>query len=288
MKKSKSILIVLLIFILGIGTGIGAATLFASDQVLYKDSTTVKTALDDLYSKVNYGNATAAQILSGKTALVGGSKITGSMANLSSSTPYQHTSSNTTKVVLGDAAYVTDLYNTSTSSSPGKYVEIRYNSTAGYITGNTLFAVPQATMASAIGLTAAKIAKGNTILGIAGTYTGGNAKYGTLSATTNTNYTVNTGLSSITHFVLIGKDVTGGWINTVYSPTLLGGNYYMSGMGQGSRDWSCNSSKVAVGSSGTCQDTLFRVVSVSGGNITLKSPSKTDYWTPGTVYWFAY
>ncbi len=38
---------------------------------------TVQNALDDLYTKANYGNATASQILKGRTALVGGKQITG-------------------------------------------------------------------------------------------------------------------------------------------------------------------------------------------------------------------
>ena len=42
---------------------------------------TVEGALNDLYNKANSGNASAAQILSGKTALVGGKQITGTMAN---------------------------------------------------------------------------------------------------------------------------------------------------------------------------------------------------------------
>ncbi len=45
------------------------------------NQTTVQNALDDLYNKASYGNATAGQILKGKTALVGGKKVTGAMPN---------------------------------------------------------------------------------------------------------------------------------------------------------------------------------------------------------------
>ena len=50
---------------------------------------TVQNALDDLYTKANYGNATASQILKGRTALVGGKQITGTYVapTLSSQTP---------------------------------------------------------------------------------------------------------------------------------------------------------------------------------------------------------
>ena len=53
-----------------------------SNAVIYENNTTVKSALDNLYSKVadltSYGNATSSTILSGYTALVNGEKITGS------------------------------------------------------------------------------------------------------------------------------------------------------------------------------------------------------------------
>ncbi len=50
---------------------------------------TVQNALDDLYNKANYGNATASQILKGRTALVGGKQVTGTYVapTLASQTP---------------------------------------------------------------------------------------------------------------------------------------------------------------------------------------------------------
>ncbi len=53
---------------------------------------TVQNALDDLYNKANYGNATAGQILKGRTALVGGKQVTGTYEaptcpNLATQTP---------------------------------------------------------------------------------------------------------------------------------------------------------------------------------------------------------
>ena len=72
-KIIKNNVKVILAFILGVVLSSGvfyADTLFSADQVLHSGTTTVKTSLDDLYSKINYGNATAAQILTGKTALI--------------------------------------------------------------------------------------------------------------------------------------------------------------------------------------------------------------------------
>ena len=182
MKKSKLVLIILFALIVGIGLGAGAATLFASDQVLYKDSTTVKGALDDLYSKVNYGNATAAQILSGKTALVGGNKVTGSMLNISTKKVATLTSSDTRPVLQqrrqsGDAK-VWAIANSDGTSRLGYEIP-----QVGYVPSGTIVGVPYADVAGAIGLTAAKIVKGNTILGIAGT---GSSTFYTASATYST------------------------------------------------------------------------------------------------------
>ena len=105
------------------------------------------------------------QILTGYQAWSNGIKRTGAMINLNSTATITHASNNSTKVILGDATYL------STNSDGVTRVQIRYNSNSGYITSNTLIAVPQATMVSAIGLTAAKLAKGQTVLGVSGSYT---------------------------------------------------------------------------------------------------------------------
>ena len=284
MKKSKLVLIMVFMLVVGIGIGAGAATLFASDQVLYKDSTTVKGALDDLYSKTSYGNATAAQILSGKTALVGGSKITGSMLDISTKKVATLTSSDTRPVLQqrrqsGDAKVWALANSDGTSRLNYEIPQV------GYVPSGTIVGVPYADVAGAIGLTAAKIAKGNTILGIAGTYTGGNAKYGSLSTSAGGTYTISTGLSSISNFTIYLKDtVCGVGINmAVYSPSVLGSGYYYpsmntSGCGGGSPG------RMSVGTGDT--SLYFKINSVSGGNVSITVPTGSGhYGTPS--YWLA-
>ena len=63
------------------------------------NQTTVQNALDDLYTKANYGNATASQILKGRTALVGGKQVTGTLTipTLASQTPGDATKENIDK-----------------------------------------------------------------------------------------------------------------------------------------------------------------------------------------------
>ncbi len=107
--------------------------------------------------------AKAEWILNGRTAWINGVKVTGTLPNLGYNSSIYHTSTNPTKVVLGDAAFA------NTNSDGVNRVQIRYIGTAGYIDNNTLFGVDFVTMAHAIGLTADKIVAGQTILGITGT-----------------------------------------------------------------------------------------------------------------------
>ena len=93
--------------------------------------------------------ATAADVLSGKVFGSGGSaKATGTMPNASGST-----------------------LTTTTRSLSGGYL-IYQPPGVGYVDTSTKLRCAQANVASTVGLTAAKIAKGQTVLGIAGSYTG--------------------------------------------------------------------------------------------------------------------
>ena len=132
----------------------------------------LNTQIAELQKKQSTGNAVAADVLSGKTFSNGTQVgLKGSMPNLNTNSKITHTSSNGTKVILGDAAYAT------TNSDGVNRFQIRYNSTPGYLPGNTLIALDYSKVASAIGLTGNKIVAGNTILGVAGTDKGYNNGY---------------------------------------------------------------------------------------------------------------
>ena len=112
------------------------------------------------------GNATAAKVLSGYTfANASSPNVTGTMPHLTNRATITHASDNQTKVILADEAFTT------INSDGVARFELRYNGDSGYIIPNTLLALPYSKVATAIGLTAAKIVKGNTILGLAGTAT---------------------------------------------------------------------------------------------------------------------
>ena len=99
------------------------------------------------------GTATASQILSGQTAWVNGSKVTGNMPNRSSSSN-----------VTGDTAwhYNNRIY---FATDYGYYPAASY----GNFTNVSEKYISYSSLASVIGLTADKIMAGNTILGITGT-----------------------------------------------------------------------------------------------------------------------
>lgn len=93
---------------------------FTATKVYYDKNTSlttktnVKAALDELYSRAVYGNATAAQILKNRTALVGGKEVTGTMPdngnlsenlgwNATKTIPAGYTSGGTVKCKAWDA-----------------------------------------------------------------------------------------------------------------------------------------------------------------------------------------
>lgn len=105
------------------------------------------------------------QILTGQSAYVNGDKITGTMVNLSSSSTIQHESGNSTKVIQADGLFVGN------NTDGVRRVSFRYNGSNGFITGNTLFGLPESTVASSLGITSNKIVSGNTVCGVAGNVT---------------------------------------------------------------------------------------------------------------------
>lgn len=74
----------LLSFMLGAilfgGIGVYAANEYNANLIKYNE-TNVESALNDLYDLTNYGTASASDILSGKTALINGIKVTGTAAD---------------------------------------------------------------------------------------------------------------------------------------------------------------------------------------------------------------
>ena len=162
MKESKHKIVIgcevlLLCMMIGVLGTKAASSNPPSNGVSYgkNNQTTVEGALNDLYTKSNQGNATAAQILKDKTALVGGKKITGTM-------PLKNGSSQASKV----SANASNVY----MVFPYGY----YPAENHFNTANTseVYAT-NADVASAIGLTAGKLLKGQTVLGITGTGTTG-------------------------------------------------------------------------------------------------------------------
>jgi hypothetical protein len=150
-KKHKIMLgieVILLCMIVAILGTNAASSNPPSNGVSYgkNNQTTVEGALNDLYTKANYGNAMASQILKDKTALVGGNKVTGTIP----------------------------IYGSSVASSVVPWNEsIYFRMPIGYYEeaccGTAEVYATNADVASAIGLTAGKLLKGQTVLGITGT-----------------------------------------------------------------------------------------------------------------------
>lgn len=112
--------------------------------------------------------ATKANVEAGKTALTKDSDdeiIAGTLRNVTSDTTIYHASNNSTPVIIGDAAYVSNNTDGITRA------EIRFGGARGVIESNTLIGVSQGVMATAGGLTASKLLKNQSAFGLAGTAT---------------------------------------------------------------------------------------------------------------------
>jgi len=112
--------------------------------------------------------AAKAQLLENYTAITKDSDDepgAGTMKHLTNRATITHETANATKVLVGDAAYMVK------NSDGVQRAEIRYNGSDGYVTPNTLFAIPAGTMATAGGMTAAKVLAGQSAFGISGTAT---------------------------------------------------------------------------------------------------------------------
>jgi hypothetical protein len=159
-KKHKIMLgieVVLLCMIVAILGTNAASSNPPSNGVSYgkNNQDTVEGALNDLYDKANYGNASAGSILSGHTALVGGNRVTGTMPDRTNNTG-----------TLGLAWSTSDYQMMGTQLrigvSPGYYGTNNYWTwgTSGIVFDN---------YQQKLGITADKIVKGQSIAGINGT-----------------------------------------------------------------------------------------------------------------------
>ena len=160
-KKHKIMLgieVVLLCMIVAILGTNAASSNPPSNGVSYgkNSQTTVEGALNDLYTKANYGNASVAQILKGKTALVGGSKVTGTMEDRGLA-QYGNWGCGSAGCGSGNDAYY------AINSLPEGYYHSDGNTWApeARINANTL--------RTSLGITADKIVKGKSIAGVNGT-----------------------------------------------------------------------------------------------------------------------
>ena len=160
-KKHKIMLgieVILLCMIVAILGTNAASSNPPSNGVSYNKNsqTTVEGALNDLYTKANYGNATASQILKDKTALVGGKKVTGTMEDRGLA-QYGSWGCGDLGCGSGDDAYY------SINSLPEGYYHSDGNTWApeARINANTL--------RTSLGITADKILKGQSIAGVNGT-----------------------------------------------------------------------------------------------------------------------
>lgn len=130
-----------------------------------------KITAKDLASQTD-GDATAADIITGLIAWVKGKKITGTMKKAAASKKTTLTSTDTraviqqTKASSGDAR-VWDIKNADNTERL-----CILNPVAGFWAANDVIGVAISTVASVIGLTAAKLKKGETVAGLTGTYYG--------------------------------------------------------------------------------------------------------------------
>lgn len=113
------------------------------------------------------GTATASDLYTGKTMVVNGQKITGTMKDLSKNTSIQYASDNSTKVIAGDAVF--KAKNTDNVDR----ICVRYNGENGFIIANTLFGIPSSNLGT--------VSTGNVLKGQTFTSTAGIKVTGTLS-----------------------------------------------------------------------------------------------------------
>lgn len=140
-----------------------AATVLSSSSVNYSNTnskmsaTNVQSAIDELHDKANYGNASSDTILKGKSALVSGKKITGSMNNYSNDFVWINTDNGTFSNNIN--------YTYSDGRVTNQMVGFLSNTRKGYFDGSTKFIFGEKNDI------ASYIKSGTKFLGVDGTYT---------------------------------------------------------------------------------------------------------------------
>ena len=200
--------------------------------------TTVEGALNDLYNKANYGNASASQILKGKTALVGGKKVTGTMEDRGLA-QYGNWGCGSAGCGSGNDAYY------AINGLPEGYYHSDGNTWApeARINANTL--------RTSLEITADKIVKGKSIAGVNGTgetgYSSCSSCCPTLASQTSATATAGDILSGKTAYVN-GSKITGSMTNKgAVSETVAPGKTYTIPAG-----YHNGSGKVTASSCPTC------------------------------------
>ena len=185
-------------------------------------------------SYTNDATASSSEILSGYTAYNAGTKLTGTIPNLTAETTIDFQSSNTTPVIEGDTAFWT------TNSDGVVRCCIRWPGPNGYIEGNTLFGIPQETMAAAVGLTADKIVAGNSVMGISGTARAGSLQLSCFSKanTSSSNAYVTITESVPGRIVCVNMNTSGNILDSYLAPVWFPGlGYYCSTSTNSSPTW---------------------------------------------------
>ena len=257
-KKHKVMIgievILLCMMVAVLGTNAASSNPPSSGVSYSKNSqTTVEGALNDLYTKANYGNATASQILKGKTALVGGKKVTGTMVDRGT---HQYGSWGCGAAGCGSG---NDAYYAIHALPEGYYHSDGYSwAPEARISANTL--------RTSLGITASKILKGQSIAGVTGT---GETTCPTLTSQTSS-ATAGVGdiLSGKTAYVN-GNKITGNMANKgAVSGTISPGGTYTIPAG-----YHNGSGKVTASSCPTC---LGRIGPASSSNVSYSQNMTLD------------
>ena len=149
--------------------GVVAATTISSNQVTYKDQT-LNNSLDELYDSVNLlktkGDAVSNQILTGKTALVKGIEVTGTMPNRgnlnwapSTSTSYTVPSGYYSGGTLNSSGAYNTGYNAGVTAADNRANANSTNYKTGYNAG---YSAGKSTSSGAIATLTGQISSGYT------------------------------------------------------------------------------------------------------------------------------